>query len=139
MLGNCPPEKKWCIEKNKRTNANRDPKKRNPHFSLTVKVKRGDKGHLEGLRSRLNNAKCLLGIDRLTSLTQNTDLLEALLSYFEIMKSLAWPGCCSDLEWSVLPLSNQGHVCRLELLCVGSDSVAWLRPSSNVELHMCRI
>ena len=89
MLGNCPPKKKRCIEKNKRTNATRDPEKRNPHFSLTVEVKRGHEGRREGLRSRLNNAKCLLGIDCSTSSTQNADLLEALLSYFKIMKLLA--------------------------------------------------
>ena len=204
MLGNCPPEKKRRIEKNKRTNANRDPEKRNPHFSLTVEVKRGHEGRLEGLRSRLNNAKCLLGIDRSTSSTQNADLLEALLSYFEIMKPSAVsarssssvasaesgpttepvqpppssietpePGrpqkrqiyvdateddpcfictgeslrsmakyftanpqcefCGSDYKWSGLSLSKQGHVCRLELPCVCSDSVVWL--SSGVLGH----
>ena len=53
MLSSCPPEKKKRVEKNKRTNAKRDPEKRNPHFSLTVEVKRGDKGRLSALRSRL--------------------------------------------------------------------------------------
>ena len=86
MLGSCPPEKKRRIEKNKRTNANRDPSKRNPHFSVTVEVAMGDESRLEGLRARLNNAKSLLGIDRKISSTQNADLLETLLSYFEIMK-----------------------------------------------------
>ena len=77
------------MERNKRTNANRDPEKRNPHFSLTVEVKVGDENRLEGLRSRLNHAKSLLGIDRKTSSTQNADLLEALLTYFELVKPSA--------------------------------------------------
>ena len=83
MLSSCPPEKKKRVEKNKRTNAKRDPEKRNPHFSLTVEVKRGDEGRLSALRSRLQNAKVLLGIERATSSTQNADILEALLSFFE--------------------------------------------------------
>ena len=89
MLTTCSPEKKSKMERNKRTNANRDPGKRNPHFSLTVEVKLGDESRLEGLRSRLNHAKSLLGIDRKTSSTQNADLLEALLSYFELVKPSA--------------------------------------------------
>ena len=52
----------------------------------TVEVKNGNEGRLEDIRGRLNNAKALLGIDRKTSSTQNADLLEALLSYFELMK-----------------------------------------------------
>ncbi|XP_068738170.1 uncharacterized protein [Montipora capricornis] len=87
MLGSFPPEKKIKIERNKRTNASRDPEKRNPHFSLTVEVKNGNESRLEDIRGRLNNAKALLGIDRKTSSTQNADLLEALLSYFELMKA----------------------------------------------------
>ncbi|XP_068711084.1 uncharacterized protein [Montipora foliosa] len=96
MLGSCPPSKKSKIERNKQTNAKRDPGKRNPHFSLTVEVKAGDEKRLEDLRSRLNHAKSLLGIDRKTSSTQNADLLETLLSYFELVKPSAatqsWPG-----------------------------------------------
>ena len=37
-----PPEKKRKIERNKVSNAKRDAKDRNPHFSLTVEVKKGD-------------------------------------------------------------------------------------------------
>ena len=96
MLGSCPPSKKSKIERNKQTNAKRDPGKRNPHFSLTVEVKAGDEKRLEDLHSRLNHAKSLLGIDRKTSSTQNADLLEALLSYLELVKPSAatrsWPG-----------------------------------------------
>ena len=90
MLGSCPPEKKKKIEKNKRTNANRDPDKRNPHFSLTVEVKKEEEDRLENIRSRLNAAKSVLGIDRKTSSTQNADLLEALLRYFELVKPSAF-------------------------------------------------
>ena len=53
--------------------------KRNSHFSLTVEVKKGDEGRLEGLRHRVERAKSLLGITQKTSSTQNADLLEALL------------------------------------------------------------
>jgi len=45
MVG--PPEKKTKIERNKLTIANRDPEKRNPHFSLTVEVKQEDEAHLQ--------------------------------------------------------------------------------------------
>ena len=89
MLGICPPEKKKRMEKNKRTNANRVPEKRNPHFSLTVEVKKGDECRLEGLRDRVERAKSLLGITRKTSSTQNADLLEALLGYFELLRPSA--------------------------------------------------
>lgn len=96
MLGSCPPSKKSKIERNKQTNAKRDPGKQNPRFCLTVEVKAGDEKRLEDLRSRLNHVKSLLGIDRKTSSTQNADLLEALLSYFELVKPSAatqsWPG-----------------------------------------------
>ena len=61
MLTVGPPEKKTKMERNKRTNANRDPEKRNPHFSLTVEVKRDDEARLQRLRSRLEHAKSLLG------------------------------------------------------------------------------
>ena len=89
MLGICPPEKKKRVEKNKQTNANRVPEKRNPHFSLTVEVKKGDECRLEGLRDRVERAKSLLGITRKTSSTQNADLLEALLGYFELLRPSA--------------------------------------------------
>ena len=85
MLTAGPPEKKTKMERNKRTNANRDPEKRNPHFSLTVEVKRDDEARLQSLRSRLEHAKSLLGIDRKTSSTQNADLLERLLNCFELV------------------------------------------------------
>jgi len=87
MLTVCPPEKKMKIERNKRTNANRDPEKRNPHFSLTVEVKREDEARLQRLCTRLDHAKLVLGIDRKTSSSQNADLLEQLLNYFELVKS----------------------------------------------------
>ena len=85
MLTVGPPEKKTKMERNKRTNANRDPEKRNPHFSLTVEVKRDDDARLQSLRCRLDHAKSLLGIDRKTSSTQNADLLERLLNCFELV------------------------------------------------------
>ena len=85
MLTVGPPEKKTKTERNKRTNASRDPEKRNPHFSLTVEVKREDEARLQSLRCRLDNPKSLLGIDRKTSSTQNADLLERLLNYFELV------------------------------------------------------
>ena len=85
MLTVGPPEKKTKMDRNKRTNANRDPEKRNPHFSLTVEVKRDDEARLQSLRSRLEHAKSLLGIDRKTSSTQNADLLERLLNCFELL------------------------------------------------------
>ena len=59
-----PPDKKRKIERNKLSNSKRDAKDRNPHFSLTVEVKKGDDGRLEGLRSRLDRAKSLLDIDQ---------------------------------------------------------------------------
>ena len=90
MLTVGPPEKKTKIERNKRTNANRDPEKRNPHFSLTVEVKREDETRLQSLRCRLDHAKSLLGIDRKTSSTQNADLLERLLNCFELVMPSAF-------------------------------------------------
>lgn len=80
-----PAEKKTKIERNKRTNANQDTEKRNPHFSLTVEVKREDEACLQSLRCQLDHAKLLLGIDCKTSLTQNADLLEQLLNCFELV------------------------------------------------------
>ena len=50
-------------------------------------MKNGNEGRLEDIRGRPNNTNALLGIDRKTSSTQNADLLEALLSYFELMKA----------------------------------------------------
>ena len=86
MLTVGPPEKKTKTERTKRTNANRDPEKRNPHFNLTVEVKRTDEARfLRSLRCRLDHAKSLLGIDRKTSSTQNADLLERLLNCFELV------------------------------------------------------
>jgi len=85
MLTVGPPEKKTKIERNKGKNANRDPEKRNPYFSLTVEVKREDEAHLQSLRCRLDHAKSLLGIDRKTYSTQNADLLEPLLNCFELV------------------------------------------------------
>jgi len=85
ILTICPPEKKTKIERNKRTNANRDPEKRNSHFSLTVEVKRENEARLQILHCWLDHAKSLLGIDRKTSSTQNADLLERLLNCFELV------------------------------------------------------
>ena len=85
MLTVGPPEKKTKTERNKRTNVSRDPEKRNPHFSLTVEVKREEEARLQSLRCRLDNAKSLLGIDRKTSSMQNADLLERLLNCFELV------------------------------------------------------
>ena len=81
MLGICPPEKKKQVEKDKQMNVNTVPKKQNPHFSLTVEVKKGDEGYWEGLCANL-----LLRIKRKTSSKQNADLLEALLGYFELLR-----------------------------------------------------
>lgn len=86
MLTVGPPEKKTKIERNKRTNANRDPEKRNPHFSLTVEVKREDEARLQ----RLDHAMSLLRIDRKTSSTQNADLLGQLLNCFELVMPSAF-------------------------------------------------
>ena len=83
-----PPEK-TKMERNKRANANRDPEKRNPHFSLTMEVKQADNARLQSLRCQLDHAKSLLGIDRKTSSTQNAGLLERLLNCFELVMSSA--------------------------------------------------
>jgi len=111
MLGSCPPEKKKRMEKNKRTNAQGFPEKRNPHFSLTVEVMREDEGRLESLRNRLNNAKLLLGVDRTTASTQNADLLEVLLSTFETMRPSAVKGrssfAASTMTRPILSKPNQ--------------------------------
>ena len=208
-----PPEKKRKIERNKLSNAKRDAKDRNPHFSLTVEVK-GDDSRLECLRGRLDRAKSLLGIDRRSSSTQNADLLEKLLYCFELvtpsaidaelgspssssscniskpstfspfggvqppqshrssveflehrrpskrqiyvdasvddpcfvctgesLKSLVkyfssnpqCEFCCGDFNFSDISFTQQGHVCRLEVPCVSSDSVVWL--SSGIVGH----
>ena len=197
MLTACPPEvtpvKKRKMENNKRSNANRDPEKRNLHWSLSVEVKREDEDRLHSLRSRWENAKSLLGINRKTSSTQNADLLEKLLDCFEVQKSLVQPVtqtqtpsaieadsepqhgrsqprkrqiyvdtavddpcfictgeslkslvkyftsnpqcefCGGDINFSAMSFTNQGHVCRLEVPCVCSDSVVWL--SSGILGH----
>lgn len=86
MLGVCPPEKKTKIGRNKRTNAQQDPEKRNPQFNITVEVKKEDKLHKEDLHRRWNNAKSAMRIDRTTCSMQNADLLEVLLSMFETMQ-----------------------------------------------------
>ena len=85
MLTVGPPKKETKTERNKWTNANQDPEKRNPHFSLTVEVKREDEVCLQGLRCWLYHAKSLLGIDLKTSSMQNADLLEWLLNCFELV------------------------------------------------------
>ena len=198
MLTVCPPEKKKKMERNKRTNATRVAEEQNPHYSLTVEVKKEDKHRLESLRSRVDRAKSLLGIDRKTSSTQNADLLEQLLSCFELvmhsagnigsspvasqfssprevrppppsfvehenqqpsrrpqkrqiyvdatvddpffvctgesLKSLVkyftknsqCEFCSGEFQLFRLTLSQQGHVCRMELPCVCNDSVVWL-------------
>ena len=71
--------------KKQQTNANRDPEKRNPHFSQTVEVKRDDEARLQSLRGRLDLAKSLLGIDCKTLSMQNANLLERLLNCFELV------------------------------------------------------
>jgi len=85
MLTVGPPEKKTKVERNKWTNANQDPEKRNPHFSLTVEIKREDEACLQSSHCRLDDAKSLLGIDRKTSSMQNADLLERLLNCFQLV------------------------------------------------------
>ena len=80
-----PPDKKKRTEINKRANARRDPAERNPHFSLTIEVKKDQQSRLEAIKQRINNAKLALGIDRKTSTMQNADLRERLLSYFEMI------------------------------------------------------
>ena len=84
-----PPDKKKRTEINKRANARRDPVERNPHFSLTIEIKKDQQSHLEAIKQRINNAKSALGIERKTSTTQNADLMERLLSYFEMIRPSA--------------------------------------------------
>ena len=83
--------KKWKMENNKRSNAIRDPKKRNLHWSLPVEVKREDEDRLHSLRSQWENTKSLHRINRKMSSTQNADLLEKVLDYCEVQKSLVQP------------------------------------------------
>lgn len=45
MLTVGPPKKKMKIERNKQTNTNRDPEKRNLYFCLSVEVKWKDEAH----------------------------------------------------------------------------------------------
>lgn len=84
-----PPDKKKRTEINKRANARRDPAERSPHFSLSIEVKKDQRSRLEAIKQRINNAKSALGIDRSTSSTQNADLMERLLSYFEMIRPSA--------------------------------------------------
>ncbi|XP_068682738.1 uncharacterized protein [Montipora foliosa] len=84
-----PPDKKKRTEINKRANARRDPAERSPHFSQTIEVKKDQRSRLEAIKQRINNAKSALGIDRSTSSTQNADLMERLLSYFEMIRPSA--------------------------------------------------
>ena len=60
-----PPDKKKRTEISKRANARRDPAERNPHFSLTIEVKKDQQSCLEAIKQRIN---------RKTSATQNADL-----------------------------------------------------------------
>ena len=121
MLTVGPPEKKTKMERNKRTNSNRDPEKRNPHFSLTVELKRNDEARLQSLRSRLEHAKSLLGIDRKTSSTQNADFLERLLNCFElVMPSAVNVGPSSASSISSMPGRYKTQV-------TGHKNLRWVR------------
>ena len=84
-----PPEKVKRSERNKRSNPKRDPEQRNPHFSFTVEVGKGEESRLENIQRRLSNAKLALGIDWKTTSTQNADVLEGILSAFEMMRPSA--------------------------------------------------
>lgn len=53
-----------------------------PHSRL---VRKEDKDHLQSLRSRVDHVKSLLKIDRKTSSSQNADLLEQLVTCFELV------------------------------------------------------
>ena len=92
-----PPDKKKRTEINKRANARRDPVERNPHFSLTIEVKKDHESRLELIKQRINNAKSALGIDRKTSTTQNADLMERLLSCFELIHPSAVESSSSSI------------------------------------------
>ena len=85
MESSSPPNKKKRTEINKRANARRDAAEKIPHFSLTIEVKKDHQSRLELIKQRINNAKSALGIDRKNSTTQNADLMETLLSYFEMI------------------------------------------------------
>ena len=84
-----PPDKKKRTDINKRANTRRDPAERNPHFSLTIEVKKDQQSRLEAIKQRINNAKSALGIDIKTSTTQNADLMEIILSCFEMIRPSA--------------------------------------------------
>ena len=84
-----PPDKKKRTEINKRSNARRDPAEQNPHFSFTIEVKKDEQSHLQAIKQWTNNAKSTLSIGRNTSTTQNADLMECLLSYFEMIRPSA--------------------------------------------------
>ena len=98
-----PPDKKKRTEINKHANARRDPAERNPHFSLTIEVKKDQQSRLEAIKQRLSNAKSALGIDRKSSTTQNADLIERLLSYFEMI-------CSSTVE------SSSSSITKIDVL-----------------------
>ena len=84
-----PPDKKKRTEINKHANGRRDAAEKIPHFSLTIEVKKDHQSRLELIKQRINNAKPALGIDRKTSTTQNANLMETLLSYFEMINPSA--------------------------------------------------
>ena len=115
-----PPDKKKRTEINKRANARPDPTERDPHFSLTIEVKKEQQSRLEAIKQRIKNAKSALGIDRKTSTTQNADLMERLLSYilFNYFYGFAFSTCCgtttvANVHHSVLPcfISSNKSVC----------------------------
>ena len=89
-----PPDKKKRTEINKHANAQRDPAERNPHFSLTIEVKKDQQSRLQPIKQRINNA---LGIDRKTSTTQNADLMERLLPCFEMIHPSAVESSSSSI------------------------------------------
>jgi len=92
-----PPDKKKHTEINKHRNARRDPAERNPHFSLTIEVKKDHQSRLELIKQRINNTKSALGIDRKTSTMQNADLMERLLSCFEMIHPSAVESSSSSI------------------------------------------
>ena len=80
------PDKKKRTDIDKHANARRDPAEQSPHFSLTIEVKKDQRSCLEAIKQQINRAKSALGIGRSTSSTQNADLMERLLSYFEMIR-----------------------------------------------------
>ena len=127
-----PPDKKKRTGINKRGNARRDPTEHCPHFSLTIEVKKEQQSRLEAIKQRINNAKSALGIDRKTSTTQNADLMERLLSYFEMI-------CPSAVESS--SSSSAGPSSANTDVLVGPTTVPSQPvqpPSSSVEVPVRR-